>query len=178
MLIKKPSGKEGFFIHLTKHILFVQVLMICAILILMSTIGCASHVNNPPQQVLPGSNAPGFNPLINDNVRVEGYKATSYPLNVRDACGSNLSIEREPERVVIQGVREKEFLIEAGAEEKMIVFEGKGIGGSIHETERRIAAETKPDLVILIVHRGFLCVFSCIQLPALWRASLFDQSCD
>ncbi|WP_068776703.1 ABC transporter substrate-binding protein [Paenibacillus sp. FJAT-26967] len=167
LLIQETKKKRGIFIHLNKNILFVQVHVICTILILMSTIGCANHVNDEPQRVLPDSNVPKSNPPIIDNdVRIEG-KATPYPLNVQDACGSNLFIEREPERVVIQGVREKEFLIEAGAEDKMIVFEGKGIGGSIHETERRIAAETKPDLVILIGGEG-----SCESAGALAKLGI------
>ncbi|MFC9776984.1 ABC transporter substrate-binding protein [Paenibacillus chitinolyticus] len=73
-----------------------------------------------------------------------------YPQTFIDACGSEVLIQKEPQNVVVQGSWEEEFLKEVGAGGKVKRFEGKGVGGSINETERRIVAETNPDVVIIM----------------------------
>lgn len=75
---------------------------------------------------------------------------THYPIKVSDACGLEVNLAKKPDRIVIQNQWEKEFIEEIGGAGEYILFEGKGIGGADHETERRIAAELKPDLVIIM----------------------------
>ncbi|MBV6713583.1 ABC transporter substrate-binding protein [Paenibacillus chitinolyticus] len=85
---------------------------------------------------------------------------THYPIKVSDACGLEINFAKKPDQVVIQSQWEKEFIEEIGGTGEYILFEGKGIGGANHETERRIAAELKPDLVI-IMSQGYLLEGDC-----------------
>lgn len=122
-------------------------------LVILCLMGCTpQNVPAPPSAASAGQEEPAAQPAV------ETERRTVYPLTVTDATGSEVTVEKAPERIVSTSPAETEILFALGLGEKIVgvsdfdnypaeALAKPKVGGVVSPNEEAILAQS-PDLVI------------------------------
>ncbi|MGG1663829.1 ABC transporter substrate-binding protein [Brevibacillus sp. NRS-1366] len=125
------------------------------ILLAMSLVGCAENGNSQPA---PNTQPPVAQEASQPKPATSAAKETVYPLTVTDATGKEVTIPKQPERIVSTSTAETEILFALGLNERVVGVsdyddypeEAKAkpkVGGVVKPNEEAILSQS-PDLVV------------------------------